>query len=186
MKKLVIILILGIILLGSILFVSAMEDSLGNIVGACTGRQTCFCSGQRVDCPCDADPCVICGPTSPECIERTGQSSNKQTQTGSSGIIGTGGNTGAIASDSSNPQTPSGYLELIGDGLRNLVLTALGKPSIVGGKLETSRPTTTEIILSIIALVALLTTSVAVVSTIFKSILAKILMAGKVAPRVMS
>jgi len=163
MKKLELVLILGILLLSTISFVSAIQ-------GVCTGTQTCFCSGKAVDCPCDADPCIICGPTSPEC---TGQADNQQTLTEDQGNV---------ESSYTNPQTPGDFLGLIGNGISNLVLTAFGQPSKVGGIVETSRPTTPEIILSIIALTAIFAAIVAVL----KSILAKILISGKGVPPKMS
>jgi len=148
-----IILFLGIILLAGSYSVLAIQ-------GVCTGTQTCFCSGNPVPCPCDADPCVICGPTSIECTG--GQTGNQQTQTAAQGT----------ESSHTNPQTPGDFLGLIGDGIANLVRTAFGQPSVVGGKAETSRPTMTEMMLAIIALAAIF----AGVIAILKAILAKIAM----------
>jgi hypothetical protein len=164
MKRLVIILFLGIILLSGACPVLAIQ-------GVCTGTQTCFCSGRAVSCPCDADPCIICGPTAPEC---TGvQTGTQQTSTG---------NQETGESTYTNPKTPGDFLGLLGNGISNLVLTAFGQPSVVGGKVETSRPTTTEIILSIIALTAIFAT----IAAVLKSILAKILISRKGVPPKMS
>jgi len=152
MKRLGVILFFGLILLSGVYSVLAVR-------GVCTGTQTCFCSGRAVSCPCDADPCVICGPTSLEC---TGvQTGTPQTPTGNQG---TGG------SDYTNPQTPSDFLGLIGNGISNLVLTAFGQPSVVGGKVEISRPTAAEMIISIIALAALLAAAVMILKSIFVKI----------------
>jgi hypothetical protein len=156
-KRNLIILFLGIIMLSSLSVVSAIQ-------GVCTGEQTCFCSGKAVSCPCNADPCVICGPSSPECIGV--QTGNQQTSTGDPG---TGG------SSYTNPQTPGDFLGLIGNGIYTLVLTAFGQPSTIEGKVQASPPTTTEIILSIIALTAILAT----ITVILKAILAKILISKK-------
>jgi hypothetical protein len=49
--------------------------------GVCNGTQTCFCSGKAVDCPCDADPCKICGPTSPECAQANPGQTNPEEPT---------------------------------------------------------------------------------------------------------
>lgn len=163
MKRLVVILFLGIILLSGIYSVIAVQ-------GVCTGTQTCYCSGRAVPCPCKADPCIICGPTSPECTG--GQTGAQQTQTEGQGAGGS----------NTNLQSSGNFLELIANGITNLIRTAFGQPSIVGGKVQTSRPTTTEIILSLIALTAIVATIIA----ILKSILAKILMSGKGAAAGMS
>lgn len=137
--------------------------------GVCTGTQTCFCSGKAVDCPCNADPCVICGPTSQECR----QYGNPQTQTA---------NRGTVESNNVNPQTPSDFLGLIGNGISTLVLTAFGQPSTVEGKAQASPPTITEIILSIIALTAI----IAAVVAILKAMLTKILISRTGASALMS
>jgi hypothetical protein len=156
MKKWEIILFLGIILLVSLSSVSAIQ-------GVCTGTQTCFCSGKSVSCPCNADPCVICGPTSPEC---TGQTGKVQTETGTTDIR---------VVNTANPQTFGDYMAVLGNGFNNLFRSAMGKPIIVGGKVEITPPSTAERIVSLAALAALLAALIAII----KSIIAKSLMARK-------
>lgn len=77
--------ILIIIMLGFVMIkiVSAQDDIWipPTQNGVCNGTQTCFCSGKAVDCPCDADPCKVCGPTSPECAQaHPGQTNPEQTK----------------------------------------------------------------------------------------------------------
>jgi len=164
-KGLLVVAFLSIILV-CLSFVSATKyDSSGNIVGACTGPQTCFCSGRAVDCPCDADPCVICGPTSPECTRQTGAA-----QAGTSS-----GTTDTEVVNTQNPQTFEDYAAVLANGIGNLFRTSIGNPIIVGGKLQTSVPTAEERAVAIFTTITLLTAFI----LILKSILKKILMAGK-------
>jgi len=158
MKRVLVILFLGIVLLGLISFVSAIQ-------GVCTGPQTCFCSGKAVDCPCDADPCVICGPTSPECTGQTGAAqtvNNKNTET-------------AEGINTENPQTLGDYAAVLANGVNNLFRTVMGEPSIVGGKVQTSTPNTGERAVALAAIISLSTVFILII----KSIFSKILMAGK-------
>jgi hypothetical protein len=104
-KGLLVVAFLSIILV-CLSFVSATKyDSSGNIVGVCTG--TCYCSGRAFDCPCDSDPCVICGPTSPECREKNGVTAD------SGNNIQDYGN----EINTQDPQTPQDYVATIGKGL---------------------------------------------------------------------
>jgi len=160
MKKWVIILFLGIILLSGAYPVLAIQ-------GVCTGTQTCYCSGKAVSCPCDADPCIICGPTSPECT--SSQAGGQQTSTGTPGTSVTPG------FNTANPQTFGDYMAVFANGFNNLFRSAMGKPNIVGGKVETSLPSTGERIISAAVLAALLAALIAII----KSIIAKMSMARK-------
>jgi len=157
MKKWVIALFLGIILLVSLSFVSAIQ-------GVCTGTQTCYCSGKAVSCPCDADPCKICGPTSPECTGQTNQQNQNNQNL----------NQETPGFNTANPQTFGDYAAVLGNGFRNLFRTAMGEPSIVGGQVETSVPTTGERIVAVFAIGTMLL----VVILIIKVIVKKSAMAG--------
>lgn len=153
MKKVLMIIILGVILLSAISFSSAIQ-------GVCTGTQTCFCSGKAVSCPCDADPCVICGPASPECMEAKG---TQQTPAGQGS-----GETGS--SNYYAPQAPGDFIGLIGNGLSNLILTAFGQPLVVNGQVQTETPDVTERILAVIALTAIFIAVGAILKFIFAKI----------------
>ena len=104
MKRVLVTLFLGIVLFYSVSSVSAVQ-------GVCTGTQTCYCSGRAVSCPCNADPCAICGPASPECTGDGGQ--NVQAGGGQIGNAG-GGVQGEI--NTQNPQTFEDYVAVFGKG----------------------------------------------------------------------
>lgn len=109
-KGLLVVAFLSIILV-CLSFVSAIQ-------GVCTGTQTCFCSGRAVDCPCNADPCIICGPTSPECTGQTGAA-----QTGTSGTAGAQEeNPTGIQEEANtqNPQTFEDYAATLAKGLNTI------------------------------------------------------------------
>jgi hypothetical protein len=137
-------------------------------VGAVACTAGCSCDGVHYfDCACDADFCDLCQPGEigyeKECHHKA-ETGNTPGSTPSGNAEGT-----------DSPQAPSGILELVGNGVSTLVLTAFGQPSTVGGKAQPAPPTATEMILSIIALVALLTSAVAIAGAILKPIFAKIL-----------
>jgi len=167
MKKAVTILLLGIILLGSISFVSAVQ-------GVCTGTQTCFCSGKAVACPCDADPCKICGPTSPEC---TGQQGQPAPSPGTSEISGTG------VFNTQNPQTFGDYVATLANGLRvigsdawtglqNIGRRIAGQPLLEAAP-ATPTLTLAEVITTLVAATAILGLLSAIVKAILKKIFAR-------------
>ena len=158
MKRVLIILFLGIILLCSFSFASAIQ-------GVCTGTQTCFCSGKAVDCPCNADPCVICGPTSPECTggQIVNLNNAQQTQT---------------SVNTQNPQTLQDYSAVFANGFNNLFRAVEGKPEVIGGKESTKLPTTAERLAAAAALAAML----AALTLIIKGLLKKLLLSNRARP----
>jgi hypothetical protein len=106
MKRALMILFFGIMILGSISSVSAIQ-------GVCTGTQTCFCSGKAVSCPCDANPCVICGSASPECVGQGKSTTRNNVQEVN---IQNNQNTGGEI-NTQNPQTFEDYVAVFGKGL---------------------------------------------------------------------
>jgi len=158
--------------------VNGQEGNIPDVPSVCT--MGCSCDGVHYfDCACDADFCYLCHPGDIGYEKECHNKSKTGTTQGSTPY--------GDAESTDNPQAPTDYIGLVGTGLANLVRTAFGQPAIVRGEVETSRPTAIEIILSIIALVALLTTAVAIISAILKPIFAKILasQAGGGAPAIM-
>jgi len=125
--------------------VNGQEGNIPDVPSVCTAG--CSCDGiHYFDCACDADFCYLCHPGEVG-YEKECHNKSKTENTAGSTPYGN-------AESTDNPQASSGFIGLVGTGIANLVLTAFGQPSIVGGEVETSHPTTTEIILSVIAVIA--------------------------------